>query len=202
MQLRDLILRLPKDGVFIDIGANAGIFTLIASAHLQRGRIFSFEPNPVVFADFLRNLEENECRNVLPLNAAIGERGDILELAMFETHSGAGHLTSASPDGPPKRSVACLRMRDLPFLQDIIVGREVVCKIDVEGAERTVIRSLADSGMLAAIDRVFIEICAHHLARFSTDPEDIYADLKAQGFRPTYGLQTTTSSYDELFERN
>ncbi|SLN11564.1 hypothetical protein ROJ8625_00276 [Roseivivax jejudonensis] len=200
-ELRNLILELPSDGVFVDIGANAGIYSLIAADHLTRGRVLSFKPNPRVFADLLANLELNDADNVVALNAAVGSPGGILNLAASATHSGAGHLTRMSVPGMTTRPVACLGLHQLPFLAELLRESEVLCKIDVEGAERGVLKAFAEAGVLGEVNRFYIEICAHHLDRFGSSPKDIYADLEAQGFRAAGGLRTSYS-YDELFERH
>jgi FkbM family methyltransferase len=205
MELYDLIKRLPTDGIFIDIGANAGIYTLIASQHLHEGKVLSFEPNPKVFANLLENLDLNDCQNVIPLNAAVGQSSDVLEITIIESHTGAGFVMPSSAHAHAhahahvSRPVACLTFSDLPFAKKLFADRKVLCKIDVEGAERTVIWSLSDSGLLESLDQIYIEICAKHLERFGTSPDEIYAELRDRGFVPLKGLQSAVS-YDELFE--
>ena len=41
-ELKKLIQALPRDSVFLDFGANAGLFSLVASRHLSQGRVFAF----------------------------------------------------------------------------------------------------------------------------------------------------------------
>ncbi len=49
---------LPRDGVFIDIGANVGIYTLHAATRMnERGRIVAFEPFPAAHRRLRFNIE-------------------------------------------------------------------------------------------------------------------------------------------------
>jgi hypothetical protein len=56
---RDIMLKLlPKDGVLVDIGANAGIYSCLAASQLgQSGVVVAFEPNPVMVERLRFNLE-------------------------------------------------------------------------------------------------------------------------------------------------
>ena len=57
---------------FIDIGANLGLFTMVASRHLgPEGRVVAFEPNQTTFADLAGNLAANNCTNVVTVCAGV-----------------------------------------------------------------------------------------------------------------------------------
>ena len=49
-ELRYLQNKLRPGDVFIDVGANIGLWTLVAATSVgPSGRVFSFEPNPTTF---------------------------------------------------------------------------------------------------------------------------------------------------------
>ena len=51
--------------VIFDVGANIGLYTLLAAEQLRgRGAVYSFEPNPEVFFCLSRNAERNNFANV------------------------------------------------------------------------------------------------------------------------------------------
>lgn len=60
-----VLRHLRADDLFIDIGANCGFVTLLASSVVAGERIWSFEPNP----DTFRELEANLAINGLPVRA-------------------------------------------------------------------------------------------------------------------------------------
>jgi FkbM family methyltransferase len=57
--VRNQFLRLPADGVVVDVGANVGILTLQLAQAVPGGRVFAFEPTHYAFAKLTRNLELN-----------------------------------------------------------------------------------------------------------------------------------------------
>lgn len=59
---RDYVSRmLPRDGVFVDIGGNVGIYTLWAAKTLDAGgRILTFEPNPKALQRLHFNIDANQ----------------------------------------------------------------------------------------------------------------------------------------------
>lgn len=51
-------LRMPSDGVFVDVGANIGLFSLRIADVCPNAKIFAFEPMPAAFAALERNVSE------------------------------------------------------------------------------------------------------------------------------------------------
>lgn len=69
-------IRLPEDGVFFDVGANIGLFSLLLSDRCARARIFAYEPMPDAFAALEKNMRERSPQGVavqVGLGAAPGE---------------------------------------------------------------------------------------------------------------------------------
>ncbi len=63
-------LDLPADGIFLDVGANIGLFSLYLRDHCPQGRIIAFEPMPACFAALEANL------------AAMSPPGQAVQLAL------------------------------------------------------------------------------------------------------------------------
>src|SRR5262245_26191313 len=55
----DFVSRFPQRFRFLDIGANIGLYSLIAAANPRCEQCFSFEPNPVVYRSLLANIVLN-----------------------------------------------------------------------------------------------------------------------------------------------
>lgn len=49
-------IRLPEDGVYVDVGANIGLFALFLRDRCPRARIFAYEPMPDAFAALQKNM--------------------------------------------------------------------------------------------------------------------------------------------------
>ncbi len=198
--LRNEILSLPEDGVFIDIGANVGIYTLIAARHLSAGMVVSLEPNPEVYEYLLSNIRLNGAVNVLPINAAVGARTGILRLNFAPDHTGAGYLSDATADAGSSRMVHVLGAEALRPVADRLAVGSSLCKIDVEGHELHVLRTLEQAGLLARLGRLWIEVNEVHLARAGAAPAQIHEVMERNGFTARASAETAASG-DVLFVR-
>ncbi len=134
----------PGD-VFIDIGANIGYYTLLASSMVGRsGRVYAFEASPSIFARLQENVTLNHCANTVIQNVAISNvRGTC---AIWQAPKGnLGHSTIidavAHLEGHKHEAfVPCDCVDSLVPLRDLLSARFV--KIDVEGAERLAVEGI------------------------------------------------------------
>lgn len=183
---------------FIDVGANAGLFSMVASQRVGgAGIVIAFEPSITVFRDLVTNATLNETRNFYPFNAAVGDRTGRL---FFQTgkanHSGIGHLTANG-------DIAVCSLGDdtlTAILRALLEDRNVVIKIDVEGAEHLALTSLRPILADGKVRKIIAEIDDAYLQRFSTSAASLYAMLGDLGFVARRGLNAA-SHYNEIFER-
>ncbi len=126
---------LGPDSIFIDIGANVGIYTLLAA---QAGaRVLAIEPQPVVFARFAFNIAAGGLDDrVTAVEGAVADREGQLEIVIDERN--LGH-SGADTQGTRRITVPC---RPLLALMDAHgIARADVMKIDVEGAEDVILNA-------------------------------------------------------------
>jgi FkbM family methyltransferase len=92
---------LPTDGTVIDLGANVGIFALLAATRLvPDGRVLAVEPNP----ECARLLEATtrHCPNVTAWCGAVAGQGvlwlapDSLSASIYQSHEAVRAVTAAS----------------------------------------------------------------------------------------------------------
>jgi len=126
-------------GVFLDVGANCGLFSLLAARQLDSGLVIAFEPNPAIFGQLLENIKLNRAYNVLPLNLALGNTNEVLGLTFDTTHSGLSHLTHVKPG---RLKVAVVDPSNFSLLETLTTDKPIYVKIDVEGYEYEVISAL------------------------------------------------------------
>ena len=67
-----------KDSIFIDIGANIGIVTLIISKFVDK--VYSFEPVISSYINLCRNIQINNIKNIVPLNISLSDNCSLLEI--------------------------------------------------------------------------------------------------------------------------
>jgi len=134
---------LPADGVFVDIGANVGIYTLHAATRLDsRGRIVAFEPMPAAYQRLVFNIESTRAQraawpriDVLP--EAVSDREGICELAIDAGNLGGNSIVDSArfscAGSAQSVSIPCRPL--LGALHALGVTRVDALKIDIEGAE-------------------------------------------------------------------
>jgi FkbM family methyltransferase len=188
---------------FIDVGANAGLFSLLASPRVgPAGRVVAFEPNRDVYVVLNLNLAANRCRNVVTLNAAIAERPGVATMrAPAPAHSGLAHL--CPPDEASSAAtfpVLAFGPPQLAVLAEFCRGRRTILKVDVEGAEGVVLRTLLPALAGCPPERAIVEIDDAHLARFGESRAGLYRLMREWGYEATI-VAPGVSHYDEVFVR-
>jgi FkbM family methyltransferase len=121
---------LQDGGTFVDIGANIGSYTLIASES-EAARVHAFEPHPATFQLLQRNVQLNQRRNVMLHNVALGAS----EESVFLTNQGGSavnHIVSGTHDTEGAIAVPCRRLDRICQQIEIVPA---IVKIDVEGFE-------------------------------------------------------------------
>jgi len=129
---------LSSGGTFLDIGANAGLYSLWVAA-MQRDdvRVEAFEPDAGLCERLKANLRRNSIRNVRLHECALGEADGLGALIRNGTNLGCNYVTAAGNAEKP------IRVRRLPkVLRALGVTQIKALKIDVEGTEENVLRPL------------------------------------------------------------
>ena len=143
----------PGDTV-LDVGANVGLYTLaMADAVGREGRVHAFEPNPSTLTRLKRNLALNGCDNVVVHAVAVGDRDAVVALRSADpTESG---LATVVGDGTELARVPQVTLDDAAA--DHGFSSVALLKLDVEGAESSVLRGAADLIARGSLPRVLFE---------------------------------------------
>jgi FkbM family methyltransferase len=128
----------PGD-VFLDIGANAGLYTVIVSKIVgPTGHVYAFEPGERELELLQRNITNNNLANVTIVKCAVSNKKSEVEFAI--SHDGAMNSLSKTNHPAQKikewKTVQTTTIDD--FMQDFNVPQINFIKIDVEGAEHLV----------------------------------------------------------------
>jgi len=136
---------LRPDDLFLDVGANIGSYTLLASG-VCKARTIAFEPDPQTMALLRRNIDLNglDGRVLLEQTAVGAEDGEVEFTTGLDT---CNHVTKGN-EGRTQR-VAMLTL-------DRVAGLTppIMIKVDVEGYEADVFRgarAVVDSPLLKAV---------------------------------------------------
>jgi FkbM family methyltransferase len=130
---------LRPDSVFLDIGANIGWFTMIASTLIgDKGRIHAFEPRPETVAHLKRTIEVNKLGAVVDVhNCALSaaEGVGFINWSKNTDNPGGSFLSLDAPAQRMENEKVAVRTLD-----SFELGRVDFIKIDVEGSEMKAIK--------------------------------------------------------------
>ncbi|MGH0029495.1 MAG: FkbM family methyltransferase [Myxococcota bacterium] len=170
----------PGD-VVVDVGANVGYYTLIASRLVgETGRVYAFEPDPESFALLTRNVRESGLDNVVLEQKGVSDRAGTLELYLSESNRGDHRIFQ--PEGESRRTIEV----ESVALDDYFAGRHAevdFVKIDTQGAELLILRGMRE--ILAGNDRLVlaVEYAPKLLREFGFDALELLDLLEANDFR-------------------
>jgi FkbM family methyltransferase len=179
-----LIRHMVRRGeTFVDIGANTGMMTLLGAGLVgPEGRVYSFEPNPGMFARVKSDVDLNEARHVSLHQVGLGDQPGELVLRVLASNDCLG--TFALVDGKG----------DLPITAEhrvrVIRGDEVLAgapatpmaiKIDVEGFECRVLRGLEQT-LASRRPMVMTESLPWILARAGSSIGELFDIMHGHGY--------------------
>jgi FkbM family methyltransferase len=150
--LSSFLERYGKDFSFLDIGANQGLYSLIALRNKNVKRVYAFEPNPFVRELLIANCRLNNASIDIYADAISSQNGT--QQFFFDTrHSGVGSIIGK---GNNKIDIS---VRDYTVFDEIEDqdGFNKIVKIDVEGFEPVVLAALLKSVISKSIKYIFFE---------------------------------------------
>jgi FkbM family methyltransferase len=133
MNLLQLLLS-SGNPTFVDIGANIGSYSLIAS-EAPNAKVVSIEPHPRTFGALLENIKRNERHNVTCLNLAISRLEGVLEL----TDLGESSINRIVSSRAVRSGTLQVLAKPFHAVCDEFGIHPDFIKIDVEGHERAVL---------------------------------------------------------------
>lgn len=188
----------PGD-TFVDIGANIGLMSAIASQIVGgKGKVIAIEPNPETVAILEQNLQLNNCPNVEILEIGLAaEPGEALLFENRHVNRGGASLINQSRSCGPENVSHDVH---LSTLNEVCANETVsLIKIDVEGFELEVLK-----GGIAALKRdrpvIIVEVSAAREGLNNPSPEDVYNFLDDFGTYRFFKQKGTKERKSKLVE--
>jgi FkbM family methyltransferase len=178
--------RLKVGDVFVDVGANIGYFSLLASKLVgETGRVVAIEASPHTFGLLRRNLDLNKAHNVRAVNVAVSDREEILQM-FLPPGNDSGRTTVVQSSADQQRFTPGPLVRARP-LAAILETREIqttrLIKIDVEGHEGQVLPSILRMLQSCRADvEVIVEITPSRFQGHRKTSKDLLARFASLGF--------------------
>ena len=179
---------LTKGDVFLDIGANIGLYSLIAASKVfPEGTVYAFEPDPINFRFLKRNVELNKCGDVISSQQiALGEEANPSGVTFYVSpiSGGGGEESSLIASGPNTHAVTVpLDTLDNFCFQQKISPRFI--KIDTEGAELPIIHGGAEI-IKSTRPILAVEYHGGKCQEFGYTVPELWACIESMNYRQTY----------------
>jgi FkbM family methyltransferase len=160
----------------VDAGSNIGLAILFFKRLFPLATVLGFEPDADTFELLGRNLEANRLQDVRIRNEALYDGREELDLFGDPSTPGSPQMTTSGDrlPGPAMRVRATRLSKHVTEPVDFL-------KVDIEGAERVVLKELEDAGKLPLIRRMAIEY-HHYVEAGENGLAGLLATLERGGF--------------------
>lgn len=163
----------------IDIGANLGYYTAIASRLAgERGLVLAFEPEPNFFKLLSRNINRNNLKNVACFELAIAEKNGLTNLYLSSENKGHNSIIN-SEELKTAVQVKTTTLDD--FLASQKIAKVDIIKMDIEGAEILALEGMRDT-LAKHKPLLFLEFSPHSIIKINRNPLDFLLTLQKIGY--------------------
>jgi len=165
---------------FIDIGANQGLYSLIAGNNTNCLKVLAFEPVPATAEILSKNIEINNLSNKSEVHVkAISDNNGHHEIHINLEHSGATSIDQATSKSHSSKIID-IETVDVIYLNKLNIPKDIdmVIKVDVEGYEKVVIEQLVQADFLHNVNAVYYE----YDTKIQDDMDIIEGLLRQNGF--------------------
>jgi FkbM family methyltransferase len=164
----------PED-YFFDIGANVGVYTILASGEIGASSV-CIEPVPSTFNHLSQNIKLNELNGrVNALNMGLGDTKGMLRFT--STYDTVNHVATAQDKNFIEVKVETLDALTEQFIVPALI------KIDVEGYETPVLQGAQKTLESRELKAIIIELNGSG-KRYGYDEYQIHQLLLSHGFKP------------------
>tara|TARA_B110000503_G_scaffold69984_1_gene109001 strand:- start:3543 stop:4298 length:756 start_codon:yes stop_codon:yes gene_type:complete len=181
--------------VFVDIGANQGLYSLIAAKNKNNLKLYLIEPQERMVSILKKNLKLNNIRNYEILPVAISDTNAKVKLTNFKNHSGKSTLLNLNEtENISSHQVQAINSEGLNGIFEM--KSNFVVKIDVEGHEEVVIKELIKVKDFSKVYSIFYEVNIDW-----TNPKKIEQLLREVGYCYFKKIGKNNFHYDILASR-
>ena len=182
-EMNFLLRFLRPEDAFIDIGANVGFYTVLASTIIREQSILAIEANPRNAKIVREQVALNRLTNVRVLETALGDKQGKL---LFEDSSReTGSLASAGDASPSHIRVPCSLLDDV-LASEKITAAVVVAKMDVEGCEGMILEGARQTLEEGRVNVWLFELAETGLRRHGSSEEQLLGIFERHGYSILY----------------
>lgn len=191
-EITDRILNKLQEGdVFVDLGANEGYYSILASKKVGRnGMVYCIEPQERLWGVILKNINKNNCYNIDILPYAVSEKREEVSITLSPTiNSGSSTIVNEKRRKFWKRQrLNCTTLDELFYLNDFLVIK--LMKVDIEGYEFFALKGAVKLLEKKMIKNIVIEFHPLQLSELQQSAQQIYDFLNKYGYTEINGVFT------------
>lgn len=184
----------PGD-VFIDMGANEGYFSVLASGLVgPEGSVIAVEPQSTLQGVIQTNLGSNACVNVRLVRCAVSGRTEKVRLSLApDVNTGSSSLFRQTKYVLPTEEIQSFCLED--FLNAVGVDRCDLMKVDIEGAEYDAFMAAGDVLRKGILKHVALEIHHSVLAKRGFSGDKLHAHMIESGYQVDKDIEPLVYSF-------
>ena len=164
-----------SDAVLYDIGANIGVYSLIAAKVAPGIKVIAFEPAYATYASLCENLQLNGVADsVVPLPLVLGEASRLGSFSYRDTTAGAAMHDVDTGGGVYEQPVVIFTLDEL--IERVGLEPPTLMKLDVDGSEASVLAGARETLRRPQLRSLIVEI-------EDAQTDAVLAELEAAGFK-------------------
>jgi FkbM family methyltransferase len=188
-QTSQILSYLGPGMTFVDVGANVGYYSAMASSMVGAGRVIAYEPNPYAYERLSAWIHANQVKNITPVCSALGGGEGTIAACFSDTDNHTASLVPI-PDPSSADETTMVTVRTLDSEAERLGIRHIdVMKIDVDGYESEVFKGCSQLLEAGRIGAILCEFSDHWLKQIGSSTDELEGFFTSQGFlkRGVYG---------------
>src|ERR1043166_1571170 len=166
--------------VVIDVGANIGYFSLLASKLVgTTGSVHAFEPDPVNCRLLRKNVRLNRASNIKVIQTALSDSDAPVSLFLNSDNKGDHRIWNNDDESRKRIHVSATTLDQ--YLKKTGKTPSFI-KIDVQGAEGRVLEGMKETLARSGPTHLILEFWPEALRKCGTDPERLIKQISNSGF--------------------
>ena len=145
---------IKQSDIIVDIGANIGIFSILAAKKAKNGKVFAFEPINKNFKRLNENIKLNNLKNIISFKKAVSNKNKKIELFISNDNEGGHSIYANLTKSKNKQIVNALSLKNI-FKENNLKNIDFL-KIDCEGGEYDIL--LNSKKELKKINKISMEV--------------------------------------------